>query len=116
MALYRLKRSQKDYAHYMHGLDAILMPVLGHVTPKLGYISPDVPFEELMGRLSAYAAYTPLDNAAGTPAIALPIGLSVQGLPIGIQLASAIGNEGILLELAYEIEQANPWPKIQALP
>lgn len=116
MALYRLKRTQKDYAHYMHGLDAILMPVLGHVTPKLGYISPDVPFEELMGRLSAYAAYTPLDNAAGTPAIALPIGLSVQGLPIGIQLASAIGNEGILLELAYEIEQANPWPKIQALP
>ncbi len=116
MALYRLKRTQKDYANYMHGLDAILMPVLGHVTPKLGYISPDVPFEELMSRLSAYAAYTPLDNAAGTPAIALPIGLSVQGLPIGIQLASAIGDERTLLELAYELEQANPWPRIQALP
>jgi amidase len=114
MALYRIKRTQKDYAHYMQGLDAILMPVLGHVTPKLGFISPDVPFEELMIRLSAYAAYTPLDNAAGTPAIALPMGLSAQGLPIGVQLASAIGNEGALLELAYELEQANPWPEIQA--
>ena len=112
IALYRLKRTEKQYARYSRGLDAILTPVLGHVTPQLGFISPDVPFEELMSRLRAYAAYTPINNAVGTPAIALPIGLSAHGMPIGVQLASALGDERILLELAYELEQANPWPQI----
>ncbi|MFN6129940.1 MAG: amidase [Planctomycetota bacterium] len=112
MALYRLKKTEKDFGKYLRGLDVMLTPVLGHVTPRLGYISPDVPFEELLSRLSTYAAYTPLNNASGTPAISLPIGMSTQGLPIGVQLASTIGNEGILLELAYELEQANPWPRI----
>jgi amidase len=116
MALFRLKRTQKEFPQYIRGLDALLTPVLGHVTPKLGFISPDVPFEELLNRLSAYAAYTPLNNASGTPAIALPLGLSQQGLPIGIQLASRIGNERLLLELAYELEQAMPWPKIDSQP
>ena len=114
MALYRLKKTEKDFAKYLRGLDVMLTPVLGHVTPRLGYISPDVPFEELLSRLSTYAAYTPLNNASGTPAISLPIGMSTQGLPIGVQLASTIGNEGILLELAYELEQTNPWPRIQS--
>jgi amidase len=114
LALYRLQGTERLYAKRVRGLDAILTPVLGHVTPPLGFISPDVPFEELLSRLKAYAAYTPLNNANGTPAIALPMGLSSQGLPIGIQLASAIGHERMLLELAYELEQANPWPRIQS--
>lgn len=112
MAIYRLRRTEKEFARYLDGMDAMLTPVLGHVTPRLGYISPNVPFEELITRLSAYAAYTPLNNASGTPAISLPMGMSTQGLPIGVQLVSAIGNEAILLELAYELEQANPWARI----
>jgi amidase len=40
--------------------------------------------------------------------------LSDHGLPIGVQLASSMGNERILLELAFELEQVNPWPRIQA--
>lgn len=114
VALFRLKRTEKLHSKHARGLDAVLTPVLGHVTPRLGYVSPDVPFEELLSRLLAYAAYTPLNNADGTPAIALPMRLSDQGLPIGIQLASSIGNERILLELAFELEQVNPWPRIQA--
>lgn len=114
MVLYRLKGTEKQYAQGTRGLDAVLTPVLGHVTPRLGFVSPDVPFEELLSRLMAYAAYTPLNNANGTPAIALPMGMSTEGLPIGVQLSSAVGNERLLLELAYELEQANPWPRIQS--
>jgi len=114
VALYRLRSTEKGYAKYIRGLDALLTPILRHVTPKLGFISPDVPFEELMIRLRNYAAYTPLNNSAGSPAIALPMGLSKDGIPIGVQLASSIGNEKLLLELAYELEQANPWPRINA--
>lgn len=112
-ALYRLRATRHRFSLATKGFDAILTPVLGHVTPKLGYISPDVPFDQLLDRLLPYAAYTPLNNANGTPAISLPIRLSDEGLPIGIQLSSGRGHERRLLELAFEIEQANPWPRIQ---
>lgn len=116
MALYRLKATEKLYVSGTKEFDAILTPVLGHVTPRLGYISPSVPFEEMVERLLRYASFTPINNANGTPAIALPMGLSSEGLPIGIQLSSSLGQERTLLELAFEIEQANPWPRIQDAP
>ena len=96
----------------MKELDAVLSPVVGHVTPKLGHLSPQVDFEQLIVRLTQYASYTPLNNANGSPAISIPAGLSREGLPIGIQLASRHGDERTLLELAYQIEQLQPWPQL----
>jgi len=91
----------------------LLTPTLAHTTPKLGYLSPDVEYEQLVERLLGYAAFTPMANAAGAPAISLPFGHSDEGLPIAIQLWSAHGDERTLLELAYRIEEANPWRAIQ---
>jgi amidase len=113
MVLLRLNRSWQDYVHSIRDFDLILTPVLGHVTPKLGYVSPDVPFGELLERLMRYAAFTPLNNANGSPAISLPVGMSREGLPIGVQLSAAHGDERTLLELAYELEQARPWHRIE---
>jgi len=87
--------------------------VLAHVTPKLGHLSPTVPFDELLDRLLAYVGFTPLHNAAGTPAISLPMGMSAEGLPVGIQLSAAYGDERTLLETAFELEQLQAWPRIQ---
>ena len=96
----------------MKDLDAVLSPVVGHVTPKLGHLNPQVGFEQLIVRFTDYASYTPLNNANGSPAIAIPAGLSCEGLPIGIQLAGRHGDERTLLELAYQIEQLQPWPQL----
>ena len=35
-------------------------------------------------------------------------------MPVGMMLGAPIGQERRLLELAYELEAAKPWPKIQA--
>jgi amidase len=113
MVLLRLNRSWQHYVESMKSYDLILTPVLGHVTPKLGYVSPNVPFEELIERLMQYAAFTPINNANGSPAIALPIGLSQEGMPIGVQLAASHGDERALIEIAFELEQARPWSRIQ---
>jgi amidase len=113
-ALRRLHRSRNQYAAMFEGHDAMLTPVVSHTTPKLGYLSPEVASEELIERLVHYAAFTPLANATGAPAIALPFGSSDEGLPIAIQLWAAHGDERTLLELAFEIEQAKPWSKIHA--
>ncbi|MDI9246030.1 amidase [Marinobacter sp. CHS3-4] len=111
-ALWRLRRSYHDYARAMAGFDAVLTPVLGHTTPEIGYLSPNVPFEELFERLFSYVSFTPLANTTGAPAIALPGGQTSNGLPIGIQLMGKHGGEKTLLELAFGLEEAQPWPTI----
>ena len=87
--------------------------MLAHATPKLGHLHPDVPFEELFDRLRKYVSFTPLNNTSGSPAISLPMGEDGRGLPVGIQLAGAHGDEKTLLELAYELEAAQPFRRIQ---
>lgn len=116
MVLYRLKKTWNDYARIFKHYDVILSPVLAHTTPKLGYLSPEQPFDELFDRLQKYVSFTPLNNAAGGPAISLPMGATREGLPIAVHFSAAHGAERTLLELAYELEEARPWRRIQDLP
>lgn len=111
--LYRLRKTYAQYASVFSRYDAVLSPVLAHTTPELGYLSPNVPFDELIDRLLRYVSFTPLNNASGSPAISLPMGMSEGGLPIGVQLSAVQGGERQLLELAFELEQAKPWQRIQ---
>lgn len=112
--LYRLHRTAAQYAEKMKPWDAVLSPVLAHTVPELGYISPEVPFDTLFDRLVRYAAFTPLNNASGSPAISLPMGSSRNGLPVGVQFSAPHGAERTLLEIAFALEQAKPWRKITA--
>ena len=67
-----------------------------------------------MDRLIDWVAFTPLQNVTGEPAISLPLAESSNGLPVGMMLSAGIGQEARLLELAYELEEARPWARIQA--
>ncbi|MDL0430384.1 amidase [Marinobacter sp. TBZ242] len=110
--LWRLHRSHHDYARAMAGYDAVLTPVLGHTTPEIGYLSPTVDFDSLFDRLTRYVSFTPLANATGAPAIALPANLNHHNLPVSVQLMGRHGGERTLLELAFALEDAMDWPKI----
>lgn len=115
VSILRLSRTWKRSANVFKEFDVLLSPVVGHVTPKLGFLSPSVPFEQLVERLYSYATYTPMNNADGSPAISIPAGLSDEGLPIGVQLASKYGDERTLLKLAFELEQLSPWASLANL-
>ena len=62
-----------------------------------------------------YVSFTPWANAAGGPAISLPMSETEANLPVSIHLMAGHGQERTLLELAFEIEQAQPWRKIHAI-
>lgn len=110
--LVRLRRSTHAYRRLFTRVDVLLSPVLTHTTPLLGHLSPTLSFDELFPRLQRYAGFTPLNNASGGPAISLPLGRTSEGLPIGCHFSADIGDERTLLELAYELEEARPWPRI----
>ncbi|TNE80430.1 MAG: amidase [Gammaproteobacteria bacterium] len=111
-ALWRLNRSRVDYGRAMEGYDAVLTPVLGQTTPPLGHLSPEVPFDVLFDRLTRYVSFTPVANATGAPAIAVPAGLSDEKLPLSVQFMAPYGMERTLLELAYTLECESPWPQL----
>ncbi|MFQ3217561.1 amidase [Paraperlucidibaca sp.] len=109
MMLWGMKRVANDYAEIFRNCDVLLSPVLSHTTPKLGHLSPVQSFESLFERLRNYVSFTPLNNAAGTPALSMPMGRTAEGLPIAVQLSGARGEERRLLALAFELEEAQPF-------
>ena len=62
----------------------------------------------------AFSSFTPALNVRGAPGISLPMGFSKSGLPMGAQFAAPWGMERTLIELAFEIEEARPWPLVRA--
>jgi amidase len=97
----------------MADYDVLITPVVGHTTPKLGHLSPEVDFETLLPRLRNFVSFSPLNNATGSPAMSVPLGSTSDGLPIGVHFAGRHGGERTLLELAYELEQSRPFRRIQ---
>jgi amidase len=89
--------------------DVLLTPVLSRITPRVGELAPDLPFQVHFERALGYLGFTPVQNASGTPGMSVPLHWSQDGLPIGSHFAGRAGGERTLLELAYELEAAFPW-------
>ena len=112
-ALARLRRVGRRMAELFRDHEVILSPVVAQRTPTLGELSPEAGYDELIARLVRWVAITPLHNVAGFPAIAVPGPLDELGLPTSTMLSATWGDERTLLELAFELEQARPFPRIQ---
>jgi amidase len=113
LAITRLRRLHRRTAKFFATYDAVLTPTLAEATPPVGYLAP-TDYHQVMDRLTSWVAYTPLQNVTGEPAISLPLAQSADGMPVGMMLSAAMGQEALLLELAYELEAARPWARIQA--
>ncbi|MEO8813701.1 MAG: amidase [Mycobacterium sp.] len=113
LAVARLAASRRRSARFFRGYDALLTPTVAHETPRIGHFDPTAGYQEIIDRLMAWVAFTPLQNATGDPAISLPLTQTAAGLPQGMMFAAERGAEALLLELAYELEEARPWARIQ---
>lgn len=85
-----------------HELDAVVTAVSPGVAWRIG----DLALRERHGDRSMRMAF----NVLGTPALALPIGVSGDGLPIAMQLAAPHGGEHLLYRIgcAFERRRARP--------
>lgn len=107
-----LKEQGMNVEKSFDNFDILITPVLSHNTPLIGHFDPSLPYEEIAKRAVGFASYTGLQNITGAPAISLPVASSGNGMPIGIQFIAPLGKDALLLELAYEIEQAFPWESL----
>jgi amidase len=98
-----LERSSTD-------CDVLLTPTMAAPPPALGVLSLSNPdFAGFRSALAQSLGFTQLLNAAGVPAMSVPLHWNAEGLPIGVQFAGRFGGEALLLRLAAQLEQARPW-------
>ncbi|MBO9559161.1 MAG: amidase [Caulobacter sp.] len=104
-----LKAAGQAYDRWFDHYDVIISPVLGSPPVPLGWVSGTVDIPHLTERLNAYVGYTTLHNVAGAASMSVPLHWTADGLPVGVQFGGRAGAERTLLQLAYELEAAQPW-------
>jgi amidase len=88
--------------------DLLLTPTLGGPPPELGWFTAEGPIVEGQ-RITGMIPYTAQFNMTGQPAISLPLHWTPDGLPVGVQLVAQYGREDVLVRVASQLEQAQPW-------
>ncbi|TEX52491.1 MAG: hypothetical protein B7C55_00115 [Actinomycetales bacterium mxb001] len=91
--------------------DVLLTPTLAATLAPVGEYDPHAltPAKETFATWSKWETFLPVFNTTGQPAISLPLHMTPDGLPIGMQLVGGLGQEALLLSLAASLEEALPW-------
>jgi amidase len=87
--------------------DVVLTPTTAQPAPRIGAFS-NHGWLSTMSAISALSPYPWAWNVTGWPALSLPSGVSIDGLPLGAQLLGREGDEGTLLGLAAQLERHRP--------
>jgi amidase len=96
---------------WTEGFDILVTATLATPAPPIGIfkLGPNEHPAEIGRRQANISPFTIPWNVAGNPAISLPLHMTKDGMPVGVQFVAAYGREDLLLRLAAQIEQAAPW-------
>ncbi|MDE2400662.1 MAG: amidase [Burkholderiales bacterium] len=89
-----------------------LLTILGDVVTSLGlsgWLRRSSAFQSTALKNLAWTPYTQLANLTGRPAMSVPLHWTPDGLPMGVQFVAGLNGEAMLLKLAAQLEQAQPW-------
>jgi amidase len=101
----------RGFGAFFEDWDVILTPITALPTPRIGtteYLttSTNPSVLDWFDNLWKSFAYTPLTNLCGIPGVSLPLGWQGNGLPLGLHFQAKQANDGLLLQLAAQIERA----------
>ncbi len=95
------------------GFDMLLTATLAEPPAEIGRFKPDnddfIDYRLGPQGVLAYSPFTALANGTGQPAMSVPLYWNDAGLPIGTHFMARAGDEALLLQLAAQLEQADPW-------
>ncbi len=103
--------SRRETVRWGRDFDVLLTPTSAILPPQAGAImaaqhaAPDQPVLDVVRSVS----FTAFGNVTGLPAVSLPLHWSEDGLPVGVQLVAGPWQDGALIALAAQLEQARPW-------
>ena len=89
--------------HARLGVDVLLMPVMSGPPIPVGHWRRQRGLGLVLA-MNAFYAYTAQWNHAGVPAVSMPAGTTVDGLPLAVQLVGRRGRDAELMSLAAQLE------------
>src|SRR5207302_7862430 len=110
-ALRHRHRLEHEVGELFADVDVLLTPTTS--VPAFAAEGP-LPME-IDGRDASRCGPTPftmLANMCWNPSISLPAGLSVDGLPVGLQITVRRHADDVALRLARLLQQPRPWPRL----
>lgn len=108
-ALLGVEKAARQMALLQQDFDILLSPTLATPPVKLGKLSLNQDNAAYEKEAINISAFTMLYNATGQPAMSVPLHWTPEGLPVGVMFAGRYGEEGLLFQLAGQLEQASPW-------
>jgi amidase len=106
----QLQQISRQLVAFLDPYDVLLTPALAERPLPIGALDTAAPEPlETFRRAGYFTPFTPIFNATGQPAVALPLFHGDDGLPLGVQLVGRPAGEGPLLALAAQLEAAVPW-------
>lgn len=126
--------AQMAYLHQMY--DFYITPATANSAPKIGELTHSrqeqaslrkrikeidkqdqqaLVYDMFLPSLT-YTPFTQLANLTGQPAMSIPVHLTEEGLPLGVQVMAQKGEEHRLLQLAYLLEQSELWVGMKGNP
>jgi len=104
-------KTSRGFGEFFESWDIILTPITAQNTPMIGdrellTTSTERDVYAWFHRLWRAFAFTPLSNLCGTPAVSMPMARQSNGLPFGIQAQAKQAHDGLLLQLAAQIERS----------
>ena len=89
-------------------VDAVLTPAMALTPRPVGWYDADEG-ERNFAQQVLYTPYTSMVNVSGLPAIVLPVHVTAEGLPMGVQLIGRPGREDVLLAIGAQLERRLRW-------
>ena len=89
-------------------VDALVAPVIPEPAPALAEAKSGTP-GDVIARMARFSRLTRPFNGLGLPALALPCGVSADGLPLALQIVGRAFDEGTVLRIGHAYEQAAGW-------
>jgi aspartyl-tRNA(Asn)/glutamyl-tRNA(Gln) amidotransferase subunit A len=102
-----LLRLRREINSVFEKVDLLVTPTCVTLPPSIAELQ-SAP-EQLRAKELLMLRNTRPFNVYGLPSISVPCGYSQAGLPIGLQITAAPGNEAMVLAAAYAFEQENSW-------
>ncbi|WP_445165331.1 amidase [Mycolicibacterium sp. Dal123E01] len=107
-AIDTLHTQTRQFVAGMSAHDVLLVPTLLAPPPPYGVLDqPRGTTRAFFDVEFAHTGWTTMANVTGWAAISLPLAVTADGLPLGVQLMAP--DEAVLLQLAAQLEQAMPW-------
>jgi amidase len=108
-AVQTFHRTGRQLGAFFERFDILLSPTIARTSLPLGTVRMDGSLEKYEEGLAPMVAFTSVCNAAGVPAMSVPLEWTEEGLPIGMHFIARYGAEATLLKLAAQLEQGHPW-------